>query len=52
VFNHSWWADANIFVDLTSGLRLGLEYAYFSQTYVDNLNATNRRLQFSTWYLF
>ena len=52
VFNHSWWADGNIFYDLTPAVRFGLEYAYFSQTFVDNVNATNHRVQFSAWYIF
>jgi hypothetical protein len=37
---------------LTPAVRLGLEYAYFSQRYVDNVNATNHRVQFSAWYPF
>ncbi len=52
VFNHSWWADGNLFVDVTPALRFGLEYAYFSQTYVDGVNASNHRFQFSSWYIF
>lgn len=52
VFNHSWWADGNLFVDATPALRFGLEYAYFSQTYVDGVNATNHRFQFSGYFLF
>ncbi len=52
VFNHSWWADGNIFVDVTPAVRLGLEYAYFSQTYVDGVNATNHRFQLDAWYIF
>lgn len=52
VFNHSWWADGNLFVDVTPALRFGLEYAYYSQTYVDGVNATNHRFQFSSWYIF
>jgi len=52
VFNHSWWADGNLFVDLTPALRFGLEYAYFSQTYVDRVVASNHRVQFSGFFLF
>jgi len=52
VFNRAWWADGNIFMDVTPAVRVGLEYAYFSQTYVDNVNATNHRFQLSAWFLF
>jgi hypothetical protein len=52
VFDHSWWADGNIFWDITPAVRLGLEYAYFHQTYTDGVNASNHRFQFSGWYLF
>jgi hypothetical protein len=52
VFNRAWWADGNIFMDVTPAVRVGLEYAYFSQTYVDNVNATNHRFQMSAWFLF
>ncbi len=52
VFDKSWWADANVFYDLTSAVRLGAEYAYFHQTYGDGAEAKNTRLQFSGFYLF
>ena len=52
IFNHSWWADGNLFVDLTPAVRLGLEYAYFSQTYVDGVNATNHRFQLDGYFMF
>ncbi len=52
IFNHSWWADGNLFCDITPAVRLGLEYAYFSQTYGDGANATNHRFQLSAWYIF
>jgi len=52
IFDQSYWADANLFCDLTSALRLGAEYAYFHQTYGDGVVAKNTRLQFSGFYLF
>jgi hypothetical protein len=52
IFNKSYWADANLFVDLTSAVRLGAEYAYFHQTYGDGVAAKNTRLQFSGFYIF
>jgi hypothetical protein len=52
IFDRSYWADANVFCDLTSAVRLGAEYAYFHQTYGDGVAAKNTRLQFSGFYLF
>jgi hypothetical protein len=52
IFDHSWWADANVFVEAMAALRFGFEYAYFHQTYVDGAIATNHRFQFSTWFIF
>ncbi|MEI9936057.1 MAG: hypothetical protein WDO69_02415 [Pseudomonadota bacterium] len=52
IFDKSYWADANLFCDLTSAVRLGAEYAYFHQTYGDGVVAKNTRLQFSGFYLF
>ena len=52
IFNHSWWADGNLFMDVTPAVRLGFEYAYFSQTYVDGVNATNHRFQLSGYFMF
>ena len=52
IFNKSYWADVNLFVDATSALRFGGEYAYFHQTYGDGVTAKNHRLQFSSFLLF
>jgi len=52
IFDKSYWVDANVFCDLTAALRLGVEYAYFHQTYADGVEAKNTRLQFSGFYLF
>jgi hypothetical protein len=52
VFDKSYWADGNVFCDLTAAVRLGAEYAYFHQTYADGVAAKNTRLQFSGFYLF
>ena len=52
IFDKSYWADANVFCDVTSAVRLGAEYAYFHQTYGDGTAAKNTRLQFSGFYLF
>jgi hypothetical protein len=52
VFNKSDWGEGNIFVDVTPAIRLGAEYAYFRQTYVDGTNAPDTRLQLSAWLIF
>jgi hypothetical protein len=52
IFNKSYWADVNLFADITSAVRLGAEYALFHQTYADGVAAKNTRLQFSGFYLF
>ena len=52
IFDRSWWADGNLFFDITPAVRTGLEYAYFHQTYGDGANASNHRFQLSAWYIF
>jgi hypothetical protein len=52
IFDRSYWADANVFCDVTDAVRLGAEYAFFHQTYADGVAAKNTRLQFSAFYLF
>ncbi|HVW28227.1 MAG TPA: hypothetical protein VHC69_22845 [Polyangiaceae bacterium] len=52
VFTKSDWVDGNIFWDALPPLRLGVEYAYFHQTYGDDKTAKNHRVQFSAWYMF
>lgn len=52
IFDRSWWADANLFFDITPAVRLGLEYAYFHQTYGDGAFAPNHRVQLSAFYIF
>jgi hypothetical protein len=52
IFDKSYWADGNVFCDVTPAVRLGAEYAYFHQTYADGVAAKNTRLQFSGFYLF
>jgi hypothetical protein len=52
------FADFNVFGDVTPALRLGAEYAYFSDHYagaevkVRPIDAVNHRFQFSAFYLF
>jgi hypothetical protein len=52
VFTKSTWKDANVFWDLTPAVRLGLESAWFQQTYADGVEADNHRYQFSMFYMF
>jgi hypothetical protein len=52
VFNKSAWADGNLFVDLNKAVRIGLEYAWFHQTYGDGVKVTNHRGQLSAFYIF
>ena len=46
------WVDANLFADVTPSVRLGLEYAWFDDHYVDGKDAINHHIQLSAWYLF
>ncbi|HVT06389.1 MAG TPA: hypothetical protein VHO67_02980, partial [Polyangia bacterium] len=52
LWNRSYWADANLFVDLNPAVRFGLEYAYFWQKYLDLTKGSNTRVQFSAFYIF
>jgi hypothetical protein len=46
------FVDANIFADVTPAFRLGAEYAYSNDHYVDGVDAINHRFQFSAFYIF
>jgi len=50
--NKSLWADGNLFWDVNKAVRLGAEFAWFRQTYVDGVKAHNYRSQFSAYYIF
>lgn len=52
VIDASNWADGNVMADITPAVRLGLEYSWFNQTYVDKVDATDHRLQASIFYIF
>jgi len=52
LFNKVDWIDANYFVDASASIRFGVEYAYYHQTYLDNVKTTNHRVQFSGFYIF
>ena len=44
--------DVNVFWDIISGARLGLEYANFNDQYVDGVHAINNRFQLSGFFIF
>ncbi len=46
------WADVNLFGDVTPAVRVGLEYAWFRDQYVDGNAPVNHRVQLSAFYLF
>ena len=52
VWDNANFADGNLFLDLTPAVRLGFELSWFNQTYVDKLDATNYREQFSAFFIF
>lgn len=52
VFDTSNWADGNLMVDVTPAVRVGVEYSWFNQTYVDLKDATDHRVQGSFFFIF
>jgi hypothetical protein len=46
------WFDANLFVDPTPAVRVGIEYANFNDVYVNGEHAINHRGQLSGFFLF
>ncbi len=44
--------DGNIFFEPLSSVRVGVEYAWFSDHYVDGVNAINHRVQLSGFFIF
>ncbi len=44
--------DAAILGDPYPGVRFGLEYAHYADTYLDGVTAVNHRVQFSAFYIF
>lgn len=51
-FNQSRWADANLFWDVFGPVRLGCEYSWFEQTYLDGAVAHNHRFHAAAFYIF
>ncbi|MFT3696933.1 MAG: hypothetical protein QM831_27575 [Kofleriaceae bacterium] len=52
VFDTTNWADGNLFVDVTPAFRVGAEFAWYNQTYVDATDATDYRGQLSFFFIF
>jgi len=52
VWDHEDWADANLMFDVGAAVRFGLEFSWTDQKFVDGVNATDYRGQFSAFYLF
>lgn len=52
VFDTSNWADGNLMVDITPAFRVGGEFSWFNQTYVDGQDATDYRGQLSAFFIF
>jgi hypothetical protein len=47
-----FWGDANLFVDVTPALRVGIEYANFHDFYGDGMQAVNHRGQLSGFFIY
>jgi hypothetical protein len=47
-----YFADGNVFFQITPAARLGAEYAVFNDQYVDLQRAVNTRIQASGWFIF
>jgi hypothetical protein len=52
IFDKEDWADGNLLYAANDAVRFGLEYAWFRQTYLDGVKASDKRLQFSAFYVF
>ena len=44
--------DVNLMGDVTPAVRLGIEYAYYTDKYADGISGTNHRVQGSAYYIF
>ena len=50
VFDSSWYADGNIFFDITPSIRMGLSYQHVTQALADGTSVRNER--FETTFLY
>jgi hypothetical protein len=46
------WFDVNLFADPTPAVRIGVEYAWFADTYADGAQPINHHVQLGFWYIF
>jgi hypothetical protein len=52
IFTRSRWASGNLFWDALPSVRLGVAYAWFSQSFADGTDAHNHRVSLSAFYIF
>jgi hypothetical protein len=52
VFHAARYADANLFVDVTPPMRVGLSYQYVAQAFTDGTTAHNHRGEMTVLYFF
>ena len=52
IFNKSDWVEGCFFIDPNAALRFGIDYAWYRQTYLDGVKATNNHVQLSAFYIF
>jgi hypothetical protein len=52
VRDHEDLINVSLFGDPYPGVRFGLQYEHFADTYVDSVTAINHRGQLSGWYMF
>jgi hypothetical protein len=52
VFRSSWYADGNLFVDITPPVRAGLSYQHVRQELADGTSARNDRFEITFLYFF
>ena len=52
IWNSEDWADGNLMFDITPAVRMGAEFSWTAQKFVDATTATDYRGQFSAFFLF
>lgn len=52
VFDNFQFVNFSLFWDATAAIRFGLSYSQYMDRYVDHVEGTNRRVQFSAFFIF
>ncbi len=52
VFESSWYADGNVFFDVTPSIRMGLSYQHVTQSLADGTSVHNERFETTFLYFF